>query len=76
MGTLEGKHTQGAGGRHVGYRVDYEVVANTIHFHAHFDGGSEHEGQFDFDPSRLDAADAVDAFIRDHIEKADRDVAP
>jgi hypothetical protein len=76
MATLEGTHTQGAGGRRIGYRVDYELVANTIHFHARFDGGTEHEGQFDFDPSKLDAAAAVDAFMHDHIEKSDRDVAP
>ena len=76
MATLEGSHTQGASGLRVGYRVKYEVVGNTVHFHADFDGGSRYEGEFDFDPSKLDAAAAVDAFLHDHIEKADRDVAP
>ena len=76
VATLEGSHVQGAAGRRVGYRVEYEAVANTIHFHADFDSGASYEGEFDFDPSKLDAAAAVDAFMRDHIEKADRDVAP
>jgi len=76
MATLQGTHVQGAGGRRVGYRVEYEVVANTIHFQAQFDGGARHEGQFDFDPSKIEPAAAVDAFMHDHIEKADRDVAP
>ena len=35
-----------------------------------------HEGEFDFDPTRLDAAAAVDAFLQNHIEKADWDAAP
>jgi hypothetical protein len=76
MATLEGSHVQGAGGRRIGYRVEYEVVARTIHFHAKFDGGAAYEGEFDFDPSKLDAPAAVDAFMHDHIEKSDRDVAP
>jgi hypothetical protein len=76
MATLEGSHTQGAGGRRIGYRVEYEVVANVIRFQAWFDGGSTHEGQFDFDASKIDATAAVDAFMHNHIEKADWDVAP
>jgi hypothetical protein len=76
VATLEGSHVQGAAGRRVGYRVEYEAVANTIHFHADFDSGASYEGEFDFDPSKLDAAAAVDAFMHVHIEKADRDVAP
>jgi hypothetical protein len=76
MATLEGTHTQGAGGRRVGYHVEYEVVANVIHFQARFEGGSTHEGQFDFDASKVDAAAAVDAFMQNHIKKADWDVAP
>jgi hypothetical protein len=35
-----------------------------------------HEGHFDFDPSHLRAAAAVDAFMQNHIEKSDWDVAP
>jgi len=76
MATVEGTHTQGAGGRTVRYRAEYDVVGNAIHFRATFDGGDSHEGQFDFDPSKLDAAAAVDAFIQNHIEKADWDAAP
>ncbi|HZV92506.1 MAG TPA: hypothetical protein VFF72_04770 [Caldimonas sp.] len=75
MAILEGSHPQ-AGGRQVAYRAEYEVVGKTIHFKARFDNGDTHEGEFDFDASRLDAAAAVDAFMHDHIEKADRDVAP
>ena len=76
MTTREGTHTQPPGQRAVRYRADYEVSGNTVHFRARFDGGSEHEGQFDFDPSKLSAADAVDAFMKNHIEKADWDAAP
>jgi hypothetical protein len=76
MAAVEGTHTQGAGGRAVRYRAEYEVVGNAIHFKATFDGGASHEGEFDFDPSKLDAAAAVDAFMQNHIEKADFDVAP
>ncbi len=76
MAAIEGTHTQGGSGRVVRYRATYEVVGNAIHFKASFDGGSSHEGQFDFDPSKLDAAKAVDAFLQNHIEKADWDVAP
>jgi hypothetical protein len=35
-----------------------------------------HEGQFDFDPARVDAKAAVEAFMENHIGKADWDVAP
>ena len=76
MATVEGSHRQGGSGRRMGYRVDYEVVANAIHFRARFDNGSTHEGEFDFDPSKVDAAAAVDAFMQNHIKKADWDVAP
>ncbi len=76
MATVEGSHTQGGGKRRVGYRVSYDVVGNAIHFRARFDNGSTHEGEFDFDPSKVDAAAAVDAFMQNHIEKSDRDVAP
>ena len=48
----------------------------TIHFKASFTPGAPHEGEFDFDPSKLDAAAAVDAYMHDHIAKSDRDVAP
>jgi hypothetical protein len=77
MATVEGTHARGGSGRPVRYRVDYEVVANAVHFHATFEpGGAPHEGQFDFDPAKLDAAAAVDAFMQNHIEKSDWDVAP
>jgi hypothetical protein len=77
MATVEGTHTQGKGGRAVRYRCEYEVVGRAIHFRATFDGGaSSHEGQFDFDSRRLSAAAAVDAFLCNHIEKADWDAAP
>ena len=76
MARVEGTHAQGARGRQVRYVADYEVTGNTIHFRASFDGGSKYEGEFDFDPSKLDAAAAVDAFLQNHIEKADWDAAP
>ena len=76
MARVEGTHAQGASGRVVRYVADYEVGQNTIRFFASFDGGSSHEGEFDFDPTQLDAAAAVDAFLRNHIEKADWDAAP
>ena len=76
MAKVEGTHAQGASGRSVRYAAEYEVTGNTIHFRASFDGGGRHEGEFDFDPSKLAAAAAVDAFLRNHIEKADWDAAP
>ena len=76
MAVVVGAHTQGGSGRSIGYRVDYDVVANAIHFRARFDNGSTHEGEFDFDPAQLDAPAAVDAFMHNHIEKSDWDVAP
>jgi hypothetical protein len=63
----------------VRYRVDYETTANVVHYKATFSGGSgprAHEGQFDFDPSKVSAAAAVDAFMQNHIAKSDFDVAP
>jgi hypothetical protein len=76
MAKVEGTHAQGASGRVVRYVAEYEVTGHTIHFRASFDGGSRHEGEFDFDPSKLGAAAAVDAFLQNHIEKADWDAAP
>ena len=76
MARVEGTHAQGGSGRVVRYRADYEVTGNTVHFRAWFDGGATHEGEFDFDPARLGAAAAVDAFLQNHIEKADWDAAP
>jgi hypothetical protein len=80
MAVVEGRHTQGDGGRVVRYRVEYEVVGTAINYKARFDGvdgrAAVHEGQFDFDPSKVDAAAAVDAFMQNHIGKADFDVAP
>ena len=76
MARVEGTHAQSGSGRVVRYRADYEVTGNTIHFRAWFDGGATHEGEFDFDPTRLDPAAAVDAFLQNHIEKADWDAAP
>ena len=79
MPTLEGSHTPGQGGAPVRYRVDYETTGNVVHYRATFAGGSgprAHEGQFDFDPSRVGAAAAVDAFMQNHIAKSDFDVAP
>ena len=54
MARVEGTHAQGGSGRVVRYGADYEVTGNTIHFRAWFDGGTTHEGEFDFDPTRLD----------------------
>lgn len=79
MPILEGTHRTGSGDRRVGYRVEYDVVGTTIHFRASFSdahGPAEHEGQFDFDPVRVDAATAVDAFMQNHIAKDDFDHAP
>ena len=79
MPTLDGSHSPGSGGPAVAYRVDYEVVGHTISYRARFagaEGPSTHEGQFDFDPARVDAKGAVEAFMQNHIAKADWDVAP
>lgn len=76
MKVVEGTHSQKSSGREVRYRAEYEVERSTIHFRATFDGRDAHEGQFDFDPRKLDAEAAVDAYLRNHIEKADWDVAP
>lgn len=79
MTVVEGTHRSGDGERVVAYRVEYDVVGNVVHYTATFEGASgpsSHEGQFDFDPSKVDAATAVDAFMRNHIGKADFDVAP
>jgi hypothetical protein len=76
MATVEGTHIQGAGGRAVRYRADYEVVGHAVHFKATFDDGASHEGQFDFDPGKLDAAAAVDSFMQNHIAKSDWGPAP
>ena len=79
MPTLDGSHFPGSGGAAVAYRVDYEVVGRTISYRAHFsgaDGPSAHEGQFDFDPAHVEAKGAVEAFMQNHIAKADWDVAP
>jgi len=77
MPVVEGTHVQATGGRTVRYRAEYEVTGNAIHFRATFDGAAAaHEGQFDFDPGRIDAAEAMDAFMSNHIEKADWDAAP
>ena len=79
MPTLEGSHSPGAGAPAVRYRVDYEVVGNVVNYRASFvaaGGTSRHEGQFDFDPARVDAAAAVESFMQNHIGKADWDVAP
>jgi hypothetical protein len=79
MPTLDGSHSPGPGRPDVRYRVDYEVVANTVNYRASFAGAggpSAQEGQFDFDPARVDAKAAVEAFMQNHIGKADWDVAP
>jgi len=79
MPTLEGSHSPAPGGPAVRYRVDYDVVGNTVNYRASFagvKGPSRHEGQFDFDPARVDAKAAVEAFMKNHIGKADWDVAP
>ena len=79
MATVEGTHTQGEGDRAVRYRVDYEVVGATINYKASFSNEgrtSRHEGQFDFDPSKVKPPEAVDSFMKNHIGKADFDVAP
>ncbi len=65
-----------ADGSTLAWTAEYEVVGNAIHFHARFGGGDSHEGEFDFDPAHLDAAEAVRAYMRDHIAKSDRDIAP
>ena len=79
MPTLDGSHSPGSGGPAVQYRVDYEVDGHTVNYRARFAGAagpSSNEGQFDFDPARVDAQAAVEAFMQNHIAKADWDVAP
>ena len=79
MPIVEGSHSAGQDGQPVAYRVEYEVAGNVVRYTATFGSAaanSTHEGQFDFDPSKLDAAEAVDAFMQNHIGKADFDIAP
>ena len=80
MPTREGSHTPGHGGTPVRYRVEYETTGKVVHYKATFSGGgagpSTHEGDFDFDPSKVDAEAAVDAFMQNHIAKSDFDIAP
>ena len=79
MSIVEGTHRQGGAGQPVHYQVEYEVVGNVVHYTATFgtaSANSTHEGQFDFDPSKIDAVTAVDAFMQNHIGKADFDIAP
>jgi hypothetical protein len=77
MAMVEGTHARAGSGRPIRYRAEYDVVGTAIHFRATFDGGgASHEGQFDFDPAKLSADAAVDAFMQNHIEKSDWDVAP
>lgn len=68
MPVVEGEHP-GADGRPVRYRADYDVVQDrTVRLRATFDGGPPpHEAQFDFDRTRVTAAEAVDAFLRNHL---------
>ena len=80
MPIVEGSHSRGGGRPPVDYRVEYEVMnGHVVHYTATFGSASAnatHEGQFDFDPSKIDAAAAVDAFMQNHIAKADFDIAP
>lgn len=79
MPIVKGTHSRGGSAAPVDYRVEYEVVGNVVHYRATFgsaSANSTHEGQFDFDPSKIDAAEAVDAFMQNHIGKADFDIAP
>jgi hypothetical protein len=76
MLTVEGTHARGGSGAPVRYHAEYEVAGGAIHFRATFDNGAAHQGEFDFDPAKLDAAAAVDAFLQNHIRKADWAAAP
>ena len=79
MATVEGTHTRRGDGRAVRYRVDYEVVAQHDPLPRHLRPAPTRvatRAQFDFDPARVDAAAAVDAFMQNHIDKSDWDVAP
>ena len=79
MPTLDGSHCPAPGAPTVRYTVDYDVVGRTVNYRASFaaaTGPSTHEGQFDFDPARVDAKSAIEAFMQNHIGKADWDVAP
>jgi len=79
MPVAEGKHLQPGSNASVPYRAEYEVVGRVIHYKATFGTTSANaslDGQFDFDPSKLGAAEAVDAFMANHIVKADFDAAP
>ena len=79
MPFTEGSHLQSGSNTSVPYRAEYEIVGRVIHYKATFgtaSANSTHEGQFDFDPSKLGAEEAVDAFMANHIAKADFDNAP
>ena len=79
MRIAEGSHLQPGSNASMPYRAEYEIVGRVIHYKATFgtaSANSTHEGQFDFDPSKLGAAEAVDAFMANHIAKSDFDQAP
>jgi hemerythrin-like domain-containing protein len=70
---LEGSHIAAPGITPVCYRVQYEVVGNVVHYEATVSKGQSQfpcEGQFNFEPSKVDAATAVDAFMQNHISKS------
>ena len=68
MPVVEGEHP-GPDGHAVRYRADYDVVEErTIRLRATFDAGrAPHEAEFDYDRTRVGAAEAVDAFLRNHL---------
>ena len=78
MPTVEGSHSPGSGGPPCAIASTTRSSATSINYRATLRAHRRraHEGQFDFDPAQLDAAAAVDAFMQNHIGKADWDVAP
>ena len=79
MPTLDGSHSPGSGGPAVRYRVDYEVVGNTVNYRATLRRRrrpSSTKGSSISIRRASTPTAAVDAFMQNHIGKADWDVAP
>jgi hypothetical protein len=72
----EGTHAQRGSARLVRYGAEYEVTGNTHPLSAPGSTAGDARRRVRLRSDRLDAAAAVDAFLQNHIEKADWTDAP
>lgn len=74
MHSVEGTIVQKGTGRSIGYHVACDVVDNHVNYKARIGDATavleNIEGQFDFDPSKLDVDAAVESFLQARIDKA------